>query len=245
VLSRFNRLLAGFDLLERLRWASQTYDNGLAMVSSFGPSSIVILDHLVKIQPDVRVMTIDTQMLFPETYTLIQDIREFYPTIQVQVVQPALSLEQHALEYGEELWKNEPDLCCHLRKVTPLAEALANQSAWIAGIRRDQSRSRNNTPFVQWDTRCDLIKLAPVADWSQKRVWDYIRQHHLPYNALHDRRYSSIGCIHCTRPVKSGEEMRAGRWDRTDKVECGLHIPIGKTPERLRCKHSRAFCLSP
>ena len=227
-LSRLNRLLAAFDLLERLRWADQTYGDGLAMVSSFGPSSIVILDHLVKIQPDVRVMTIDTHVLFPETYALIQKIREFYPTIQLQVVQPALSLEQQALEYGEELWKTDPDLCCHLRKVAPLAEALVNHSAWITGIRRDQSRSRGHTPFIQWDTRYDLIKLAPVADWSHKQVWNYIRQHGLPYNVLHDNSYSSIGCIHCTRPVESGEEMRAGRWDGTGKVECGLHIPIRK-----------------
>jgi phosphoadenosine phosphosulfate reductase len=178
---------------------------------------------MVKVRPDVCVMTIDTQVLFPETYALIQKIHEFYPTIQLRVVQPVLSMEQQALEYGEELWKTDPDLCCYLRKVSPLVDALDNHAAWITGIRRDQSRSRGHTPFIQWDTRYDLIKLAPVADWSQHRIWDYIKQNSLPYNALHDRNYASIGCTYCTRPVKSGEDMRAGRWDGTGKIECGLH----------------------
>jgi phosphoadenosine phosphosulfate reductase len=225
-LAKLNAKLSRLDLRDRLSWADQTYGDSLAIVTSFGPSGIVILDHMVKVRPDAHVMTLDTHFLFPETYALIREIREYYRTIHLEVLSPNLTAEQQALKYGEELWKSDPDLCCFLRKVVPLADGLADKSAWISGIRRDQSRTRKHTPLIQWDTRNDLVKLSPVADWTERQVWGYIKQHHLPYNTLHDKNFPSIGCMQCTQPTQPGEDLRAGRWDGTGKIECGLHIDL-------------------
>ena len=129
---------------------------------------------------------------------------------------------QHRRE-GPNLWERDPDRCCHIRKVEPLERALAPYSAWISGIRREQSPTRAGTPKVQWSERYGVWKIHPLADWDEKRIWAYIKVNEIPYNPLHEAGYRSIGCIPCTRPTTPEEEERAGRWAGSDKLECGIH----------------------
>jgi phosphoadenosine phosphosulfate reductase len=221
-LHRLNRHLESLSLEEFLRWSLHTFGERIAHVTSFGPSGVVILDHLLRLKPDMRVMTIDTDFLFNETYELWDAIEQHY-NIRIDVVRSPVSPEEQARQYGHHLWELEPDVCCDLRKVRPLARALAGLSAWYTGVRRDQSAGRAATPLLSWDTRYQLFKLSPLAGWTRGQVWEYIRCHDAPYNRLHDEGYTSIGCTHCTRPVGDAADERAGRWTGRQKTECGLH----------------------
>ena len=130
-------------------------------------------------------------------------------------------MEEQAARFGDELWNRDPDACCGLRKVTPLQRALDGVDCWVAGVRRAQSSTRAGSPKFAWDERHGLWKAAPLADWSERDVWDYIARNDVPYNELHDQGYPSIGCTHCTKPASAGRE---GRWAGQDKTECGLHV---------------------
>jgi phosphoadenosine phosphosulfate reductase len=134
-------------------------------------------------------------------------------------VYQGISLARQAAIEGDELWQSDPDRCCEIRKVSPLMEALDGVDAWVTGLRREQSHTRSAVAKLHWDSRHGAWKANPLADWSERDVWDYVVRHDLPYNELHDRGYASIGCTHCTRPG----DGRAGRWAGRDKVECGLH----------------------
>lgn len=136
-----------------------------------------------------------------------------------------LSLEEQTEQYDDELWKKDPDTCCHIRKVLPLRNFLSDKKAWISGVRRSQSETRKQTQTVEWDPENEVIKINPLATWTSEDVWDYIHINELPYNPLHDEGYPSIGCIPCTQPVHNGEDERAGRWRGSDKMECGIHSP--------------------
>jgi phosphoadenosine phosphosulfate reductase len=140
-------------------------------------------------------------------------------------VKPALTLEQQAEKYGAALWERDNDACCQIRKVAPLGPALTGYEAWITGLRRDQS-GRGNTPIVSWDKKYQLVKLCPFANWTEDLMWLYINSHELPYNALHDKGYPSIGCNTpvCTQPVTEGGNERSGRWVNSNKTECGIHV---------------------
>ena len=127
------------------------------------------------------------------------------------------------LEHGPELWNRDPDTCCGIRKVEPMRRALSSVDCWVAGVRRADSSSRSKTPKFGWDKRFNLWKLNPLADWTERDVWNYIREHHLPYNPLHDHGYPSIGCTHCTKPVGPGGSPRDGRWAGLSKTECGIN----------------------
>jgi phosphoadenosine phosphosulfate reductase len=205
-----------------LRWAAKTYGDRLAVVTSFQPTGIVILHMLQGIAPQTAVLTLDTGLLFPETYDLIDEIeRRFH--LRLTRVRP----EERVLadEPDIPLYTHDPDRCCHLRKVAPLNDALRGYGAWITGLRRDQSESRSRTPLVGWDARHELVKLSPLACWTEAQVWDYLRQHDLPFNTLHDRGFTSIGCWPCTQAVPEGaSDLRAGRWVGTGKTECGIHL---------------------
>ncbi len=142
----------------------------------------------------------------------------------LEAVRPNLSLEQQAAMYGKDLWQRDPDLCCFLRKVGPLQEYLADKWAWVTGILREQTHSRAATQIVEWNESYQVVKINPMAGWTSKQVWDYIKSHDLPSNPLHQRGYPSLGCQPCTRPVKLGEDPRAGRWPGFPKTECGLHL---------------------
>ena len=189
----------------------------LTVACSFQKEGSVIMDMLLKIEPEARFFTLDTGVLFPETYAVWRQMEERYG-VNVEVYQGP-SLARQAAVYGDELWKRAPDKCCEVRKVRPLQEALAGVDAWVSGLRRDQSPSRTGTPKLAWDPKNERWKANPLADWSEKDVWRYLAEHDVPYNDLHDRGYASIGCTHCTKPGHG----REGRWSQTQKLECGLH----------------------
>ena len=202
---------------EVLAYMAERFHPRLYVACSFQKEGSVIMDMLLKIEPSARFFTLDTGVLFPETYATWRRIEERYG-VKVDVYQ-GMSLARQADLHGDELWKSDPDACCGIRKVSPLKHALAQVDGWVAGVRRDQSPARVATPKMGWDDAHGLWKLAPLADWSEKDVWRYIQEHDVPYNELHDRGYGSIGCTHCTRPG----DGREGRWAGSDKKECGLH----------------------
>ncbi len=194
----------------------------LALATAFGVEGMVLIDLAVKLRSDVRIFTLDTEFLFPETYTLMRRVEQRYG-IPIERCRPEMTPEQQARTQGAELWSREPDRCCELRKVEPLKKKLAALRAWVTGIRRDQTPARASIRKLEWDTKFGLFKLNPLADWTREQVWDYIRRHQVPYNPLHDQGYPSLGCTHCTRAVGPGEDLRAGRWPGFIKTECGLH----------------------
>jgi phosphoadenosine phosphosulfate reductase len=204
-----------------LRWASDEFREGLCLTCSWQKQSSVLVHMVSELGLDLPVVELDTHLFFQETYETRRAIVERYglEPIRPEVLTVA---EQHRRE-GPNLWEREPDRCCHIRKVEPLERALEPYSAWVSGIRRDQSPSRAGTPKVQWSDRYGVWKIHPLADWDEKRVWAYIAVNEIPYNPLHDAGYRSIGCIPCTRPIAADEEERAGRWAGSDKLECGIH----------------------
>jgi phosphoadenosine phosphosulfate reductase len=205
-----------------LRWGLTRFHPEVALASSFGAEDVVLIDLAAQVRADFRVFTLDTDFLFPETYALIEQIEQRYG-IRVERFRSALTPEEQARIHGQALWTRQPDLCCELRKVRPLERKLAELRAWATGIRREQAPTRANARKLEWDARFGLVKLNPLADWNWGQVWEYIRARQLPYNPLHDQNYPSIGCTHCTRPVRPGEDPRAGRWSGFRKTECGLH----------------------
>ena len=202
-------------------WAVNEFPN-IAFACSFGAEDVVLVDMIRKIRPETDIFYLDTDFHFRETYETRDRLAERYGLRFIRV-SPELTPEEQAARYGEELWKRDPNLCCNLRKVEPLSRFLAGYDAWITGIRREQAPTRANAKKVEYDQKFGLIKFNPLADWKWEDVWRYIREHDVPYNPLHDQNYPSIGCLHCTRPVKPGEDLRAGRWSGTGKIECGLH----------------------
>jgi phosphoadenosine phosphosulfate reductase len=207
---------------EVLLWAFSQFQPDLAIASAMGPEGIVLIDIASRVRNDLRVFTLDTDFLFPETYALMEKIETRYK-IKIERVRAVLTPEQQAYTYGESLWSWDPDQCCNVRKVEPLRKKLAGLRAWATAIRRDQTPARAAAGKVEWDRHFGLVKLNPLADWKTEEVWSYIRTNGLPYNPLYDRNYSSIGCTHCTRAVRPGEHPRAGRWSGKEKTECGLH----------------------
>lgn len=207
---------------ELLDWALHRFEGRIAMASAFGPEGMVLIDIAARLRPDVQVFTLDTGLFFPETYELIGEVERRYG-IAIERVKPALTVEQQAAQHGPFLWQRSPDRCCYMRKVEPLRRKLATLDAWIAAIRRDQTPDRAHAQKVEWDAKFGLAKINPLCDWSSEMVWDYVRSNDLRYNALHERGYPSIGCAPCTRPVRDGEDPRAGRWAGVEKTECGLH----------------------
>lgn len=206
-----------------LAWGFRHFGPQISLVTSFQPTGIVTLHMLQHIAPKMPVITLDTGLLFPETYTLT-DALERHFSLCLQRVTAAISLNEQAQAYGEKLWDHNPDLCCELRKVRPLNAALAPYAAWITGLRRDQSAHRAQTPIISWDARHEMLKLCPFANWTSDMIWAYIQAHDLPYNPLHDQAYPSIGCSPCTAPVTEGD-TRSGRWSAHAKTECGIHLP--------------------
>ena len=209
---------------EVVRWGLAQFHPSVAIASSFGAEDVALLDIAARLRPDVRVFTLDTDFLFAETYELIEKIERKYG-LRVERVKSLYTPDEQAAKFGAKLWTIEPNQCCALRKVEPLKARLAGLSAWITGIRRDQAPTRANAKKIEWDKTFGLVKLNPLADWTWENVWEYIRDHEVPYNPLHEQNYPSIGCVQCTRQVQPGEDPRAGRWSGFAKKECGLHSP--------------------
>lgn len=206
-----------------LRWAFNRFKNRVAISSAFGAEGMVVVDTASRLGVNFRLFTIDTEFLFPETYALMEKIEQRYG-ISIERVYSVHSPEEQERLYGQALWARSPDQCCHLRKIEPLRRKLGELDAWITSIRRDQTSARAQARKIEWDAKFGLVKINPIADWTSKQVWRYIHDHGVPYNALHDQNYPSIGCTHCTRAVARGEDPRAGRWPGFAKTECGLHV---------------------
>lgn len=206
-----------------LAWACQQYGAGLVLASSFGAEDMVLIDLLCQVTSDPHIFYLDTELLFPETYDLIQRAEARYGFSAIRVA-PRETVAQQEDSFGPKLWERQPDQCCYLRKVEPLQRFLADKAAWITGIRRDQTALRSTSPMVGRDDRHQLVKINPLVRWTAEDVYRYLQSHDVPYNPLHDQGYPSIGCMPCTVPVEPGQDPRRGRWAGQEKTECGLHL---------------------
>ncbi|MCY9374300.1 phosphoadenylyl-sulfate reductase [Bacillus sp. T17B1] len=211
------------DELDVLKWAYRIYGEKIVYACSFGAEGMVLLDLISKINKNAHIIFLDTGLHFQETYELIETVKERYPSLKIQLLEPELSLKEQETQYGGELWKHNPNLCCELRKIDPLKKHLSGMTAWISGLRREQSPTRKHIQYVNLDQKFKLIKICPLIHWTWDDVWTYIRLHNLPYNKLHDQHYPSIGCEMCTLPSSDPNDERAGRWAGREKTECGLH----------------------
>jgi phosphoadenosine phosphosulfate reductase len=195
-----------------IEWAVEAFHPHLSLAASM--TDAVLVDLAVKVEPAIEVVFIDTGYHFPETLETVEQVRRKYGlNLRMMTVPP----------HDEELWKVDPENCCSAIKVGQLDRALAGKEAWMSGLRRAESPTRAEAPIVVRDLR-GLVKVNPLATWSDLDVEGYIRDHGIITNPLLDRGYLSIGCWPCTKPVAPGEDPRSGRWNGSDKTECGLHL---------------------
>jgi phosphoadenosine phosphosulfate reductase len=206
---------------EVLRWAFDQFGQNLYIACSLQKTSSVMVHLATEINPQARFFYLDTDVLFPETYETRDRLAERFG-VEFERWHN-ISLEEQAERYGDRLWKSDPDACCRLRKVEPMREALSTVDCWVSGIRREDSKTRAGTPKFAWDKRFNLWKINPLADWTERDVWNHLNENNVPYNPLHDQGYPSIGCTHCTRPVVPGQDSRDGRWSGSGKTECGIN----------------------
>ncbi len=226
-LSQANWSLEGADPRKTIEWAVEAYGDGLALSASFGGGEgMALLDMISKITDKVTVLTIDTGFIFKETVEFREEVIRRYK-LPVEVLRPALTVEEQVEKYGEQMRTCSPDLCCQVRKIEPLQQALQRYDAWMTGIRRVQTPQRAGTNVVAWEESYGAAKIAPLAGWTEEQVWAYNREHDVPVNPLLHQGYKSIGCEPQTRPVHHDEDARAGRWSGLDKTECGIHFVGG------------------
>lgn len=208
-----------------LRWAVERYAPSVVLASGFGLQSVtqVQMLHELGLLSRVEVFYLETDLLFEETHQTRRKLEEKYG-FQCTAVRPTLTVAGQDAEMGPELWDRNPSACCRVRKVEPLRRFLRGQAAWITGLRRSSSRTRAAVPVIMWDETHQLVKVNPMACMDEASLVGYINAHGIPYNAMRDRGYRSVGCTHCTRPVADGEDERAGRWSGKSKTECGIHV---------------------
>lgn len=217
------RELEGETPAEILRWASLHIGRKLTFATGFGAEGCVIIDLIARNNLPIDLFTLDTGLLFPETYELWRRLEAKYG-VTIRAVRPQQTVQQQAADHGAALWERDPDRCCELRKVVPLRNALVGFDAWVTAIRRDQTAERAYARVVENDRKFGLIKVNPLVTWTHDDVWGHVYAHDVPFNALHDQGYPSIGCHPCTAVVLPGEDARAGRWRGRNKKECGLHV---------------------
>ena len=213
-----------------LQWALNNFSSKIALASSFGAEDVVLIDILMKLDPKIKIFTLDTGRLNEETYEVMDAIRKKYGISIESYFPDKDAVQKLEREKGFYSFRESVDNrkeCCAIRKVEPLNRALKGLDAWITGLRRAQGATRVNVSKIEEDqAHAGLIKINPLADWSEEDVWNYIKKNSVPYNRLHDQGYPSIGCAPCTRAVKEGEDIRAGRWwwENADHKECGIHL---------------------
>jgi phosphoadenosine phosphosulfate reductase len=214
---------------EILKWSLKTFGTEkIALASSLGAEDQVLTDMIMKINPHAVIFTLDTGRLPEETYRLIDKNREKYGLTYRVLFPDYNEVETMVSEFGQNLFYEsvgKRKQCCSVRKVNPLRRALKGLSAWVCGLRKEQTEIRSTIEKIEWDQNFGLYKINPLAEWTENQVWKYIRNHQVPYNALHDQGYPTIGCAPCTRAVQPGEQIRAGRWwwEGPEHKECGLH----------------------
>jgi len=224
-----NELLKGKTAEEIIAYFAAEYKGEICLASSMGAEDQVLTDMIAKVAPEVSIFTLDTGRVFPETYNLIEEtgkkynkeIEIYFPSrdkVETMVKSKGINLFYTSIENRKE--------CCHVRKIEPLKRALSGKKVWICGLRREQSITRYLTQAVEWDEGNQMLKINPLIDWNEKKLWEYIKTQEVPYNKLHDQGFPSIGCQPCTRAVAAGEDIRAGRWwwEEPEKKECGLHV---------------------
>jgi phosphoadenosine phosphosulfate reductase len=223
------RQAEGWSPQEVLSWALERFHPRIAFASSFGVEDVAVIDMLAGLRDDARVFTLDTGRLPVETYEVMERVRERYG-LPLEVLSPErVPLEQLQQERGFYSFRasvEERKRCCGIRKVEPLRRVLKGLNAWITGLRREQAVTRTAVPVVEIDhANGGIVKVNPLASWTEAQVWAYVRAREVPYNRLHDQGYPSIGCAPCTRAIAAGEDARAGRWwwESPDTKECGLH----------------------
>jgi phosphoadenosine phosphosulfate reductase len=227
-IENYNTRLKGASPKEILGFFAGKFKGRIAFATSLGAEDQVITEMIAGIDPEMKIVTLDTGRLFQETYDLLDITRKKYG-LPIEVSFPdAVDVEEMVNKHGINLFYDSIEkrkLCCFIRKTEPLTSALTGMDAWICGLRRDQSVTRQKISIVEWDDIQKKIKVNPLADWGLEQVWDYIHENKIPYNTLHDKGFPSIGCLPCTRAVLQGEDIRAGRWwwESPENRECGLH----------------------
>ncbi len=221
--------------MELIDWGLEKFsDQPIVLTTSFGMEGCVLMDMCSKTIAakqlgKLKVACIDTGFFFPETKQLRQKLIDRYPNLDFITWETPVSIEQQRHTYGDMLWKNNPNMCCNIRKVQPMRENIVHYRLWITALRRTQTKERSDIPVLGWDWRYELLKFCPLATWTRGDVWAYIQQHNVPFNQLHLQNYPSVSCFHCTRAVPGSSpdsEIRKGRWAGSDKEECGLHFSI-------------------
>ena len=210
---------------EILQWGFDVFGNDIAIGTGFGLSGVVLSYLGAQVCPDATFFYLDTHLLFPESHALRRRLERLLG-IEFERVTAESVLPDCETRPLPQQWTFDHDGCCFSRKVAPLRKFLYGRGLWVTGVRRDQAHTREGLPIVVWDPRCKTYKIHPLAVWTSEQVREFIREHDLPYNELHDKGYPSVGCIPCTRPVRNGEDQRAGRWAGTKKTECGIHTPM-------------------
>jgi phosphoadenosine phosphosulfate reductase len=216
---------------EFIAWTVERFRSSrLVITTSFGMEGCALIDMYAQQGAAPTVVYLDTRFLFAETYALRDRMVSRYPLMTFVNRGTSLTPAAQEARYGPELWQRNPDLCCRLRKVEPLRQALTGVDVWITAITRSQGSTRSRIPLVSWDWQYQVLKICPLAGWDRPRIWEYVQRHRVPYNELHERGYPSIGCTRCTVPVPGAspaDYSREGRWAGTEKMECGLHWESG------------------
>lgn len=213
-----------------LTWFLHEYGDSIALASSLGAEDQVLTHMIHSLKPDSKVLSLDTGRLNEETYRVLEQTRQMYPELNYKIYFPnPEDVESFVDIHGPNAFYDSLEMrkeCCRIRKLVPLKRALKGLKIWVTGMRSKQSVTRMDAKLIEWDESFGLVKLNPLIKWSDQEVWDYIKTHHVPYNKLHDHGYASIGCTPCTRAIKPGEDIRAGRWwwESPDHKECGLHL---------------------
>lgn len=227
-IQKLNAEFKGKSPEEVIQFAVEKFGDKIALSTSLGAEDQALTYMLVNINKDTRIFTLDTGRVFPETYDLLsrtskkykKDIEIFFPEkdlVQQMVKEKGINLFYDSIENRKR--------CCHIRKIEPLQRAFKGLDAWICGLRAEQAVTRSDAQVFEWDQVNNIVKINPLVDWTEEQLWEYIKQHKIPYNKLHDKGYPSIGCQPCTRAIMEGEDVRAGRWwwEQPDTKECGLH----------------------
>ena len=229
IVNQYRKQIKGASTLKILAYFAEKYKGEIAFSTSLGAEDQVLTDMIYKIDPLVRIFTLDTGRLFQETYNLLNITEKKYG-IKIQLYFPsAARVEEMVKEKGINLFYESVEnrqLCCQIRKIEPLRRALNGMKIWISGVRKEQSVTRQEFELIDWDESHKVIKLLPLVDWTESQVWDYLKEKKIPYNELHDKGFPSIGCLPCTRAIKPGESLRSGRWwwELPENKECGLHL---------------------
>jgi phosphoadenosine phosphosulfate reductase len=228
-ISQLNELLENAPASEILQWAWATFGPKVAASSSFQTQSVPLLHLISQICPDMPVIFLDTGFHFPETLKFRDELQKQLD-LNIVIASPLMEKNHLLTQYGQPLYRHDPDLCCYINKVEPMQRALTGFNGWISGVRRDQTASRKDLSILEASPTGPL-KIYPMLNWTRRQIFNYIDKHDLPVHPLLAQGYTSIGCVPCTRPVSTDEDERAGRWAGTDKIECGIHLDLTQSQE--------------